>query len=105
LGVPHSVRAVPTVKGSSPELERSKDDELPSEGIVTGAVQVPGSGQPLVFLADHPVTGGYPVAAVVVRADLWKCVQLRPGDHVRFQIGSGRPSRGPSPSGSSPPGG
>ena len=51
---------------------------------MTGAVQVPGSGQPLVFLADHPVTGGYPVIAVVDEGELWKCAQLRPGDEVRF---------------------
>jgi biotin-dependent carboxylase-like uncharacterized protein len=65
-------------------LERSSAEELPSEGIVTGAVQVPPSGEPLVFLADHPVTGGYPVVAVVHPTDLWRCAQLRPGDHVGF---------------------
>ncbi len=54
--------------------------ELPSEGIVLGAVQVPPDGQPVVFLADHPTTGGYPVVAVVDEADLWLCAQLRPGD-------------------------
>jgi biotin-dependent carboxylase-like uncharacterized protein len=75
-------------------LERSRDGELPSEGIVTGAVQVPASGQPLVFLADHPVTGGYPVVAVVDRADLWRCAQLRPGDSVRFQTAAGSSSSG-----------
>ena len=67
-----------------PALERSRDDELPSEGIVLGAVQVPASGQPLVFLNDHPTTGGYPVIAVVDPEDLWQCAQLRPGDRVRF---------------------
>lgn len=65
-------------------LERARSEELPSEGIVTGAVQVPASGQPLVFLADHPVTGGYPVIAVVEADDLWQCAQLRPGDRVSF---------------------
>jgi biotin-dependent carboxylase-like uncharacterized protein len=75
-------------------LKRSRDGELPSEGIVTGSVQVPGSGQPLVFLADHPVTGGYPVVAVVDRDDLWRCAQLRPGDRVSFQIASGGPFAG-----------
>jgi biotin-dependent carboxylase-like uncharacterized protein len=70
-------------------LERGRrHEELASEGIVTGAVQVPGSGQPLVFLADHPATGGYPVVAVVDRVDLWRCAQLRPGDRVRFQTTS-----------------
>jgi biotin-dependent carboxylase-like uncharacterized protein len=61
--------------------------ELASEGMVLGAVQVPPSGQPVVFLADHPVTGGYPVAAVVHPDDLWMCAQLRPGERVRFRRG------------------
>ena len=67
-----------------PTLERSRHGELPSEGIVLGAVQVPASGQPLVFLHDHPTTGGYPVVGVVDPDDLWQCAQLRPGDEVRF---------------------
>ena len=67
-----------------PTLERSRHGELPSEGIVLGAVQVPASGQPLVFLHDHPTTGGYPVIGVVDPDDLWQCAQLRPGDEVRF---------------------
>jgi biotin-dependent carboxylase-like uncharacterized protein len=66
-------------------LERSRDDELPSEGMVPGALQVPPSGQPTLFLADHPVTGGYPVIAVVVRADLGLAAQARPGQHIRFR--------------------
>lgn len=65
-------------------LDRRVDTELASEGIVLGAVQVPGDGQPLVFLADHPVTGGYPVIGVVDDAGLARCAQLRPGDLVRF---------------------
>ena len=56
--------------------------ELPSEGMVLGAVQLPPSGQPVVFLADHPPTGGYPVVAVVADDDLDLCAQLRPGDPV-----------------------
>ncbi len=55
-----------------PRLERVRDDELPSEGMVLGAVQVPPDGQPVVFLADHPTTGGYPVIAVVDPDDLWQ---------------------------------
>ena len=58
--------------------------ELPSEGIVLGAVQLPPDGRPVVFLADHPTTGGYPVVAVVDEADLWQCAQLRPGEQVGF---------------------
>ena len=66
-------------------LERSRSGELASEGIVLGAVQVPADGRPLVFLNDHPTTGGYPVIAVVEPADLARCAQLRPGDEVRFR--------------------
>ena len=61
--------------------------ELPSEGMVLGAVQVPPDGRPVVFLADHPTTGGYPVVAVVDESDLWQCAQLRPGEPVRFARG------------------
>jgi biotin-dependent carboxylase-like uncharacterized protein len=59
--------------------------ELPSEGIVTGAIQIPHDGQPIVFLADHPVTGGYPVLGTVCDLDLDHCAQLRPGSTVMFQ--------------------
>jgi biotin-dependent carboxylase-like uncharacterized protein len=65
-------------------LSRTIAGELPSEGIVLGAVQVPADGQPLVFLADHPTTGGYPVIGVVEPADLPLLAQARPGTSVRF---------------------
>lgn len=68
-----------------PRLHRARDDELPSEGLVPGALQVPPDGAPVLFLADHPVTGGYPVLAVVVTADLPAVAQLRPGDGLRFR--------------------
>ena len=67
-------------------LRRSRDDELPSEGMVRGAVQVPPSGMPTVLLADHPVTGGYPVVAVVLDADADLLAQVRPGQAVRFAM-------------------
>jgi biotin-dependent carboxylase-like uncharacterized protein len=70
---------------SGPVLARAREGELPSEGLVTGAVQVPPDGAPVLFLADHPVTGGYPVLAVVVAADLPAAAQLRPGDGLRFR--------------------
>jgi biotin-dependent carboxylase-like uncharacterized protein len=70
---------------SGPRLERAREGELPSEGLVPGAVQVPPDGAPVLFLADHPVTGGYPVLAVVVTADLPLGAQLRPGDLLRFR--------------------
>ena len=68
-----------------PPLQRTRTDELASEGMVLGAVQVPPDGRPVVFLADHPVTGGYPVVAVVDVPDLWQCAQARPGEVIRFR--------------------
>ncbi|MDT8910729.1 biotin-dependent carboxyltransferase family protein [Amycolatopsis sp. PS_44_ISF1] len=67
-----------------PPLRRSRPGELASEGIVTGAVQVPPNGRPVVFLADHPTTGGYPVVAVVRRESLDALAQARPGTQVRL---------------------
>ncbi|WP_282696504.1 biotin-dependent carboxyltransferase family protein [Streptomyces sp. CC208A] len=67
-----------------PALERTRTGELPSEGMVLGAVQVPPDGRPVVFLADHPTTGGYPVVAVVREGDLGAAAQAVPGTPVRF---------------------
>lgn len=63
-------------------LERLREDELASEGMVRGAVQVPPSGLPVLFLADHPATGGYPVIGYVVDDDVDACGQLRPGQRL-----------------------
>ena len=63
-----------------------QDQELPSEGVVRGAVQVPPGGEPVLFLADHPVTGGYPVAAVVRDADVDRLAQAVPGQSVRIAL-------------------
>lgn len=70
---------------AGPPLTRSRHQELPSEGLVPGAIQVTPAGQPVVFLADHPVTGGYPVLAVVAAADLDRLAQLRPGQRLGFR--------------------
>ncbi|MFJ8661436.1 biotin-dependent carboxyltransferase family protein [Streptomyces sp. NPDC093795] len=67
-----------------PALERALPGELASEGMVLGAVQVPPDGRPVVFLADHPTTGGYPVVGVVREADLGAAAQAVPGTPVRF---------------------
>ncbi len=66
-------------------LERAVTGELPSEPLVAGAVQVSPDGRPTVLLADHPVTGGYPVIAVVADRSLDAFAQLRPGQTVRFR--------------------
>ncbi len=72
------------LRTEGPALERARPGELPSEGMVLGAVQVPPDGRPVVFLADHPTTGGYPVIAVVRAADLSAAAQAVPGTPVRF---------------------
>jgi allophanate hydrolase subunit 2 len=65
-------------------LQRTRTDELPSEGMVRGALQIPPSGTPVLFLADHPVTGGYPVVAYVEDDDVDRCGQLQPGQTLQF---------------------
>ncbi|MCX5365189.1 biotin-dependent carboxyltransferase family protein [Streptomyces sp. NBC_00124] len=72
------------LRTEGPALERAVPGELPSEGMVLGAVQVPPDGRPVVFLADHPTTGGYPVIAVVRTEDLAAAAQAVPGTPVRF---------------------
>jgi biotin-dependent carboxylase-like uncharacterized protein len=67
-----------------PAVTRLDGSELPSAPTVRGALQVPPDGRPVLLGPDHPVTGGYPVAAVVVDDDLDGCAQLRPGDFVAF---------------------
>ncbi|RKN28526.1 5-oxoprolinase subunit C family protein [Micromonospora musae] len=85
LGTAYTVSPVSNRVGArlaGAPLPRAVAGELPSEGIVLGAVQVPADGQPLIFLADHPTTGGYPVVGVV--ADVTPLAQARPGTTVRF---------------------
>ncbi|MFI6442332.1 biotin-dependent carboxyltransferase family protein [Streptomyces sp. NPDC050759] len=72
------------LRTEGPALERRLKGELPSEGMVLGAVQVPPDGRPVVFLADHPTTGGYPVIGVVRGTDLPAAAQAVPGTPVRF---------------------
>ena len=73
------------VRLEGPRLAWARRGELRSEGVVPGAVQVPPSGQPIVLLADHPTTGGYPVVGVVAERDLDRIAQLRPGNRVRMR--------------------
>ncbi|HET9872316.1 MAG TPA: biotin-dependent carboxyltransferase family protein [Propionibacteriaceae bacterium] len=60
--------------------------ELPTEGVVRGAIQIPASGEPVIFLADHPVTGGYPVAAVLTEDDSDLAAQAVPGQVLRIAL-------------------
>ena len=71
------------VRLDGPTLQAAVDG-VPSMGLPLGAIQLPPDGRPIVMLADRPVTGGYPVPAVVVGADIGRVARLRPGDEVRF---------------------
>jgi len=87
LSQPYSVTAQSNRVGlrlDGVPLERANTGELSSEGMVRGALQIPLSGTPVLFLADHPVTGGYPVIGYVVDDDVDRCGQLRTGQTLRF---------------------
>lgn len=73
------------LKAETP-LSRRIDGELKSEGMVRGSIQVPPDGNPVVFGPDHPVTGGYPVIAVLTAHSCDRAAQLQPGDKVRFRL-------------------
>jgi biotin-dependent carboxylase-like uncharacterized protein len=68
------------------ELSRVPDIEWPPEGVVRGALQVPPSGRPVLMLADHPVTGGYPAVGALDDASCDLAAQLRPGDRLRLAL-------------------
>lgn len=76
-----------------PLLTRAREGELPSSGMVTGAVQVPGDGRPILLLSNHGATGGYPVIATVISADRWRLGQLRTGTRLRFRAVSHEQAR------------
>ncbi|HYH42495.1 MAG TPA: biotin-dependent carboxyltransferase family protein [Burkholderiales bacterium] len=65
-------------------LDHAQGYDLPSEGVVPGSIQVPGSGQPVLLVADHPTVGGYPRIATIISADLAAAGRLRIGASVRF---------------------
>ena len=68
-----------------PRLHHRDGWDIVSDAIATGAIQVPGSGQPILLLADHQTTGGYPKIATVISADLPVVGRRRPGDKLRFE--------------------
>ena len=85
---PESNRIGMRLRGAQP-LTRAITHELPSEGTVLGAIQVPASGQPVLFLADHPLTGGYPVIACVAPWHLDLAAQMPIGARLRFRVVAG----------------
>jgi biotin-dependent carboxylase-like uncharacterized protein len=62
------------------------EQELPSEAVVRGSIQVPPGGEPVIFLADHPVTGGYPVVGVLLDQDIDSIAQTVPGQQIRIRL-------------------
>ncbi|WEF24551.1 urea amidolyase family protein [Paracoccus sp. S3-43] len=82
LVTPQSSRVGIRLEGAA--VTRDEARELPSEGTETGAIQIPHSGQPVLFLADHPLTGGYPVIATLLPSALDLAGQIPPGARIRF---------------------
>jgi UPF0271 protein len=68
-----------------PALAHRGSADIPSDGLVTGSIQVPGNGQPILLLNDHQTAGGYAKIATVISADLPRAGRLRPGDSLSFQ--------------------
>lgn len=81
---PHSDRVGVRLSGDALRLRRPQR-QLPSEGMLRGAIQVPPNGQPVILGPDHPVTGGYPVIGVVADADTDLLAQVRPGQRLRLR--------------------
>ena len=75
------------IRLEGPAVERSRTGEIPSEGMVAGALQIPPSGQPIVLMRNHPPTGGDPVVAVVAEEWIDELAQAPPGTAVRFAFG------------------
>lgn len=81
--LPESDRMALRLKG--PKIEHKKGADIISEPVCTGAIQVPGNGQPIVLLTDRQTTGGYAKIGVVISADLPRLAQAQPGDMVSFE--------------------
>jgi biotin-dependent carboxylase-like uncharacterized protein len=83
----HSDRVGIRLEGNALQRHASrKGQELSSEGVVRGSIQVPPGGEPVIFLADHPVTGGYPVVAVLLDDDIDRAAQAVPGQHIQIVL-------------------
>ena len=85
LVTPNSNRVGYRLRGDVP-LTRAAAGEMISDATVIGGLQVPPDGQPILLMADRQVTGGYPIVATVITADLPAAGQLAPGDWVRFVV-------------------
>ncbi|WP_223160892.1 biotin-dependent carboxyltransferase family protein [Salinicola aestuarinus] len=70
---------------TGPALASAGGHNIVSDALLTGSVQVPGDGQPIIAMNDRGTTGGYPKIATVIRADLARLGQMKPGDRLRFE--------------------
>ncbi|WP_206019041.1 biotin-dependent carboxyltransferase family protein [Salinicola acroporae] len=68
-----------------PELKSPAGHNIVSDALLTGSVQIPGDGRPIIAMHDRGTTGGYPKIATVIRADLARLGQMKPGDRLRFE--------------------
>jgi antagonist of KipI len=82
---PESNRTGLRLRAQAPILS-SKAGQMTTEGVSLGAIQAPPDGEPIILFVDQQTTGGYPVIANVISADLPSVGQLRPGDSIRFQL-------------------
>jgi antagonist of KipI len=88
-GNPYSVTEEANRMGlrlSGPALAMRSGGQMVTEGVSLGAVQVPPAGQPIILFVDQQTTGGYPIVANVISADLRSVGQLRPRDEIRFEV-------------------
>lgn len=74
------------IRLQGPHLKQQDSDEIASKGMITGAIQVPPDGQPIVLLPNHGPTGGYPIIGVVITADIPRAAQAQPGSTVHFRV-------------------
>ena len=72
------------IRLEGPELKGISGNDIISDGIVFGSVQIPNSGKPIILMADHQTTGGYAKIATVASSDLPKLAQAKPGNKIRF---------------------
>jgi biotin-dependent carboxylase-like uncharacterized protein len=79
------VRLNTEVGGEAGVLGAREKVDMITEGVSAGAIQVPPGGHPIILFCEQQTTGGYPKIANVIRADLFKIGQLRPGAKVRFR--------------------
>ena len=67
------------------QIKNIKTPNISSEGIVKGSIQVPGDGNPIILLAEHPTIGGYPKIATVIQSDISKISQQSPRKNIKFK--------------------